>query len=82
MADLKVISDGNFASSRRPVHVGDGVKPWFSLLLQTFVAQEHRCAPPEDGRVWWPRAESCAGRNRDSVYICPEFGAHFGVSDV
>ena len=81
MAQLKSISVGNFASSRRPVHVGDGVKPWFSLLFQTFVAQEHRCAPPEDGRVWRQIAESCSGRTRSSVYICPECGAHLGVSD-
>lgn len=81
MADLKLISDGSFAGSRQPAHVGPGVKPWLSLLFEKFVADEHRCAPPEDGRVWRQIAESCAGQTRNSVYICPECGAHFGVGD-
>jgi hypothetical protein len=39
-----------------------------------YIAAEHHCYPPEDGRTWIEVSSACA---HPACYVCPECQQHF-----
>lgn len=54
-------------------------KALLKSIVTKYVAAEHSCAPPGDGRTWVAVSAHAAEQGR-AGYQCPECGQHFSAS--